>query len=58
MNISVEEKDIVKAILQHTENGTTDMQPELMRNPVTTYTDRRRVRQGQDVLVSLSQMDL
>ena len=39
MNISVEETDIVKAILQHTEDGTTDMQPELMRNPVTTYTD-------------------
>lgn len=39
MSISVEETGIIKAILQHCEDGTTDMLPELMRNPVTTYTD-------------------
>lgn len=39
MSISPEETQIIKSILQHCEDGTTDMQPELMRNPVTTYTD-------------------
>jgi phenylpropionate dioxygenase-like ring-hydroxylating dioxygenase large terminal subunit len=39
MSISAEETGIIKSILQHCEDGTTDMQPELMRNPVTTYTD-------------------
>ena len=39
MGISTEEIGIITSILQHTEDGTTDMQPELMRNPVTTYTD-------------------
>ena len=39
MSISPEETQIIRSILQHCEDGTTDMQPELMRNPVTTYTD-------------------
>ena len=39
MGISIEETNIIKTVLQHTEDGTTDMQPALMRNPVTTYTD-------------------
>jgi phenylpropionate dioxygenase-like ring-hydroxylating dioxygenase large terminal subunit len=39
MKISSEEIKITDAILQHCKDGTTDMQPELMRNPVTTYTD-------------------
>jgi phenylpropionate dioxygenase-like ring-hydroxylating dioxygenase large terminal subunit len=39
MKISSEETRITDAILQHCKDGTTDMQPELMRNPVTTYTD-------------------
>ncbi len=39
MSISVEETGIIKSVLQHCEDNTTDMQPELMRNPVTTYTD-------------------
>jgi len=39
MGISTEETQIIESILQHTEAGTTDMEPALMRNPVTTYTD-------------------
>jgi phenylpropionate dioxygenase-like ring-hydroxylating dioxygenase large terminal subunit len=39
MNMSPEEQGIIETILQHTEDNTTDMQPELMRNPVSTYTD-------------------
>lgn len=39
MGISAEETQIIKDILAHVEQGTTDMQPELMRNPVSTYTD-------------------
>ena len=50
MSISIEETNIVKAILKHTVDGTTDMQPELMRNPVTTYTDPNVLAKEVDVL--------
>ncbi len=39
MSISAEETGIIKSILEYCENGGTDMEPALMRNPVTTYTD-------------------
>lgn len=39
MAISIEETQIIETILKHTEDGTTDMQPKMMRNPVSTYTD-------------------
>ncbi len=35
MGLSTEETQIIKDILQHTEDRTTDMEPALMRNPVT-----------------------
>ncbi len=50
MAISVEETEIIKSILQHCEAGTTDMQPELMRNPVTTYTDPDILQQETETL--------
>lgn len=50
MSISIEEVEIVKTILKHTEDGTTDMQPDLMRNPVTTYTDPDVLTKEIDVL--------
>jgi phenylpropionate dioxygenase-like ring-hydroxylating dioxygenase large terminal subunit len=50
MSISAEETGIIKSILQHCEDGSTDMQPELMRNPVTTYTDPATLSQEVDTL--------
>ena len=50
MTISIEETNIIEAILKHCDDGTTDMQPELMRNPVTTYTDPDLLAQEVDVL--------
>ena len=50
MSISIEEVEIVKTILKHTEDGTTDMQPDLMRNPVTIYTDPDVLTKEIDVL--------
>ena len=39
MTISTEERDIIARILDHSANGTTDMLPDVMPNPVTRYTD-------------------
>lgn len=50
MTITAEETDIVKTILKHIEDGTTDMQPELMRNPVSTYLDPAVLAKEVDVL--------
>ena len=50
MTTSIEEIGIIKDILKHCENGTTDMLPELMRNPVTTYTDPENYQQEVDTL--------
>jgi phenylpropionate dioxygenase-like ring-hydroxylating dioxygenase large terminal subunit len=50
MAITTEEREIIQTILQHTDAGTTDMQPELMRNPVSTYTDPDVLAKEVDVL--------
>ncbi|MDB9857698.1 Rieske 2Fe-2S domain-containing protein [Amylibacter sp.] len=50
MTINTEETGIIKATLQHCEDGTTDMLPELMRNPVTTYTDPENLKNEVDIL--------
>ncbi|MEQ6204992.1 SRPBCC family protein [Sulfitobacter sp. HNIBRBA2951] len=50
MSITAEETDIIKTILAHTQAGTTDMQPDMMRNPVTTYTDPDILAQEVEVL--------
>ena len=50
MSITAEETDIIKAVLAHVQAGTTDMQADMMRNPVTTYTDPNVLAQEVDVL--------
>jgi len=50
MKISTEEAKITKAMLQHCKDGTTDVQPALMRNPVTTYTDPAVLAKEVDIL--------
>ncbi len=39
MTNSAEELDIIKTVLGYCESGTTHMEPEVMLNPVTNYTD-------------------
>ena len=50
MAISTEEIGIIKATLQHCEDNTTDMQPHLMRNPVSTYTDPENLKNEVETL--------
>ena len=50
MTISTEEARITEAMLKHCADGTTDMQPALMRNPVTTYTDPDVLAREVDIL--------
>ncbi len=50
MTISTEESQIIKSVLRHVENGTTDMQPEVMENPVSNYMDSENLQCEVDVL--------
>lgn len=50
MKISAEEAKITEAILQHCKDGTTDMLPEMIHNPVTTYKDPDLLSQEVDTL--------
>ena len=50
MTISTEESQIIKSVLRHVENGTTDMQPEVMENPVSNYMDSENFQREVDVL--------
>ncbi len=50
MPTTSEEREIIRKILDLTERGTTDMLPDVMRNPVSKYTDPEQLRQEIDVL--------
>lgn len=50
MTISAEEIGIIEATLKHCEAGSTDLQPELMRNPITNYTDPDIQKQEMEIL--------
>jgi len=50
MTPSAEEIEIIKSTLKHCDEGSTDMQPEMMRNPVTNYTDPDILQQEMDTL--------
>lgn len=50
MSISAEERGIIERILEHGAAGTTDMLPDVMRNPVSNYADPQRLQREIDVL--------
>ncbi len=50
MATTAEEREIIRRILDHEANGTTDTLPQVMDNPVTHYTDPEQLRQEVDVL--------
>ena len=50
MTTSTEEIDIIKATLQHVADDTTDMRPDVMRNPVSTYTDPKNLKKEVETL--------
>lgn len=50
MGTTAEERSIIRRILDHEANGTTDMLPSVMDNPITHYTDPEQLRQEIDVL--------
>jgi phenylpropionate dioxygenase-like ring-hydroxylating dioxygenase large terminal subunit len=50
MKISAEERDIIQKILDHAEAGTTDMTPDLMRNPVEYYASKEQLEREVKVL--------
>ena len=47
---SSEERDIIRTMLAHCDAGTTDMEPDIMRDPVVNYTDPDRLNREIDVL--------
>jgi len=50
MKISSEERDIIQRILQHHAQGTTDMTPEMMANPVENYASDKVLEAEQQIL--------
>ena len=50
MATTAEEREIIRRILDHEANGTTDTLPQVMDNPVTHYTDPEQLRQEVAVL--------
>ena len=50
MGNSQEEIDIIRRTLHYHEAGTTHMEPELLRNPVSHYADPQRLAQEQSIL--------
>ena len=50
MGNSQEEIDIIRRTLHYHEAGTTHMEPELLRNPVSHYADLQRLAQEQSIL--------
>jgi len=50
MGTTAEEREIIRRILDHEANGTTDTLPSVMDNPTTHYTDPEQLRQEIDVL--------
>ncbi|MFK7913854.1 MAG: aromatic ring-hydroxylating dioxygenase subunit alpha [Pseudomonadales bacterium] len=44
MSNSAEESEIFKQVLAYSETGTTHMEPDVLRNPVSRYTDPERLR--------------
>ena len=50
MATTAEERDIIRRILDHEANGTTDTLPAVMDNPIGHYTDPDQLRQEIDVL--------
>lgn len=47
---SAEEVDIIRTVLAYCETGETHMEPEVMLNPVSHYTDPERMQQEIDTL--------
>ncbi len=50
MPTTSEEREIIRQILELTEQNTTHMLDDVMRNPVTKYTDPEQLRQEIDIL--------
>ncbi len=50
MTISTEELGIIRTVLDYCESGTTHMEPEVMLNPVSHYTDPDRHKHEIDTL--------
>ena len=50
MGNSQEEIDIIRRTLRYHEAGTTHMEPEILRNPVSHYADPQRLAQEQAIL--------
>lgn len=50
MATTAEERSIIRRILDHEANGTTDTLPAVMDNPINHYTDPEQLRQEIDVL--------
>jgi phenylpropionate dioxygenase-like ring-hydroxylating dioxygenase large terminal subunit len=50
MGNSQEEIDIIRRTLRYHEAGTTYMEPEMLRNPVSHYADPQRLAQEQSIL--------
>ncbi|HAD28775.1 MAG TPA: (2Fe-2S)-binding protein [Rhodobacteraceae bacterium] len=50
MKTSTEEIDIIKTTLKHCEDGSTDLQPKIMRNPVSIYTDPENLKNEVEIL--------
>ncbi|MEM7003089.1 MAG: aromatic ring-hydroxylating dioxygenase subunit alpha [Pseudomonadota bacterium] len=50
MNNALEEKHIIETVLGYTEQGTTHMQPAMLNNPVSHYTDIDRLQLEIDTL--------
>lgn len=47
---SKEEQDIIKQVLEYCESGATHMEPDVMLNPVSNYTDPDRLQREIDTL--------
>ena len=50
MNISNQERDIIKEVLDLAERKTTHMLPEVMENPVAKYNDQQQLEQEINIL--------
>ncbi len=50
MGTTAEDRAIIRKILEHNEQDSTDMLPETMSNPVSNYTDPDQLQQEIDVL--------
>ncbi len=50
MKNSTEEQNIIKTVLEYCDTGRTHMEPEVMLNPVSNYTDPERLNQEIETL--------